>query len=104
MLYFNLYTKQRQDDVPIIQMPDFELEDSIRRASAIGSTNHMEYHTYSVLALYILRSLIASGQIGNSHIEVYVDGEQYNILSNGRFTAYPPNDIFEECIDLILKA
>ena len=83
---------------------DFDIKPKLLHALYESQNKAVTIEVFQVLFLYCIRSLIAQKKITPEDIAIYVDNVKHEVTEQGRFIKYPPDDLYEEYINDILRA
>lgn len=83
---------------------DFDIKPKLMHALHESHNKAVTIEVFQVLFLYCIRSLIAQKKITPENIAIYVDNVKHEVTEQGRFIKYPPDDLYEEYINDILRA
>lgn len=82
---------------------DFDIKPKLMNALHESQTKFVTLEVFQILFLYCIRSLIAQKKISPDDVAIYVDDVKHDVNVHGRFIKYPPDDLFEQYIDDILR-
>ena len=83
---------------------DFDIKPKLMHALHESQTKFVTLEVFQILFLYCIRSLIAQKKISPDDVVIYVDDVKHDVNEHGRFIKYPPDDLFDQYIDDILRA